>query len=149
MLCLTWRQRLWIWIFIDIIDFLLSLLFKRKMFPKGDRKPEETTLCPRILFSVHVIIVALLCSYSQKGFLRWHLCFLSLLSHCVVNLIFSNVLVCPYLTCMFFKRFSPWMWFSSLVKLFKLLVKIGEFWKKLKKKKVTMMMIKKQTTTTV
>lgn len=38
---------------------------------------------------------------------------------------------------------------SSLVKLFKLLVKIGEFWKKLKKKKVTMMMIKKQTTTTV
>lgn len=38
------------------------------MFPKGDRKPEKTTLCPRILFSVHVIIVALLCSYSQKAF---------------------------------------------------------------------------------
>ena len=35
--------------------------------------------------------------YFQKGFFLWHLCFLSLLSHCVVHFIFSNVLVCPYL----------------------------------------------------
>ena len=38
------------------------------MFPKGDRKPEETTSYLRILFSVHVIIVALLFLTFKKVF---------------------------------------------------------------------------------